>query len=326
MKVTLSLTLSLLFSVNVLAQAASFSVPDSRTINSKQLLDDLRILSANDMEGRKPDTKGSAKAREYIVRRFKDSGIKPFGESYLQEFTFSFNRDNEVHHGVNVIGYIEGTKAPDRYIVVSAHYDHLGIRNGQIYNGADDNGSGTASLFALARYFSEHRPANSMIFAAFDAEEAVRFGGAYNFLQRPPVKEEQMVMNVNIDMIARDKNDTVYMVGTHHYPFLKPYLETVVAQSRVKLLFGHDDPANKKLEDWTSESDHGHFHARKIPFIYFGVEDNEQHHQPTDDFETISPNLYVGAVESIVLALAQFDSHLTEIVGASLRGRPAPPI
>ena len=72
----------------------------------------------------------------------------------------------------NVVGRIDGTAAPGRYIVVSAHYDHIGVRNGQVFNGADDNASGTAALFALARHFSANRPRHSLIFAAFDAEES----------------------------------------------------------------------------------------------------------------------------------------------------------
>jgi Zn-dependent M28 family amino/carboxypeptidase len=298
----------LLLTSGVTAQVA----PRSTIINAEQLLLDLKVLSADDMEGRKPDTAGSAKARDYIVKRFKESGIKPFGESYFKPFDFSFSKETAVHHGVNVIGYLEGTARKGHYLVVTAHYDHLGIKDGQIYNGAD-NASGSAGLFAVASYFKEHPPANSILFCAFDAEEDSPAGGASNFINHPPVKLESMVMNVNLDMICRDKNDLLYAVGTYHYPFLKPYLEKVASQSKIKLRLGHDNPTQKEIEDWTTESDHFHFHAKKIPFIYFGVEDNEQHHRPTDDYENITPGFYVHAVETILAAIEEFDRHAVEI-------------
>ena len=121
-------------------------------------------------------------------------------------------------------------------------------------------------------------------------------------------------MNVNVDAICRDKNDILYAVGTRDYPFLRPYLETVASQSPIKLLFGHDDPSKDKGEDyWPPLQDGISFHRSGIPYIYFGVEDYEQLHRPTDDYETITPRFYVQAVETIVDALKQFDSHLTEI-------------
>lgn len=308
------LTLLLLAPVG-LAQTPSGLVPESNLINAKQLLHDLEVLSADDMEGRKPDTPGSAKARAYILKRFGESGIQSFGDSYLQNFTFSYGRDKAVHNGVNIIGYLKGTERPEHFLVISAHYDHLGTQNRQVYNGADDNASGTAALFALAAYFNSHRPANSLIFVAFDAEENTSEGGSKNFLLHPPVKPETIAMNVNMDMICRDKNDILYAVGTYHYPFLKPFLEKIASQARVHLRFGHDKPNEKGVEDWTTESDHIQFHLRKIPFIYFGVEDEEQHHQPTDDYATITPAFYVKAVETIIEAVRQFDEHLPEIEG-----------
>ena len=166
---------------------SSSAVPTSKTIDSNQLLLDLKTLSADDMQGRLVGTPGGAKAREYIVRRFKQSGIQPFGDSYLQPFQFSYPRKpNEKINGVNVVGYLKGDRTPEKYIVVTAHYDHVGIKNGEIYNGADDNASGTAALFALAQYFTKHRPVHSLIFVATDAEEGSG-AGARKFVAEPPV-------------------------------------------------------------------------------------------------------------------------------------------
>jgi len=295
-------------------QSQSSGVPVSITIDASQLLLDLKTLSADDMEGRLVGTPGGIKAREYVMRRFKESGLKPFGESYSQPFEFSYPRKpNEKIHGANVVGYIKGEQTPDKYIIVTAHYDHLGVKNGVVYNGADDNASGTAALFSLAQYFSKHPPAHSFIFVATDAEEGSG-AGAVKFVKEPPVDKKALVLNVNVDAICRDKNDILYAVGTRDYPFLKPYLEPVASQSGIKLLFGHDDPSKDKGEDyWPPLQDGISFHRAGIPYIYFGVEDYELMHKPADDYDNITPLFYVHAVETIDAALKEFDAHLPEI-------------
>ena len=294
------------------SQAAPSVVPKSKLFDEVKLVDDLRILSADDMEGRAPETQGSAKARAFIIKRFQESGIKPFGANYEQEYKFTRpSKPNETHTGANVVGYIDGGSHSKKYIVVTAHYDHLGIRDGKIFNGADDNASGTAALFSIAKYFKNHKPENPMIFVAFDTEEGSG-AGAREFLTHPPVTSSEIVFNVNVDMIGRDANNILYAVGTYHFPFLKPYLEKVVLSAPVKLMMGHDVP-NTNVEDWTRDSDHYSFHRVGIPWIYFGVEDNEQHHQPTDDFETMTLPFYAHAVETVILSIKQFDSNLAEI-------------
>lgn len=282
-----------------------------RLIDGAQLLSDLKTLSADDMEGRKPGALGGLKARAYIVNRFKQSGIVPFNDSYLQPFGSKSGENKAEHPYANVIGFIKGAKQPSRYIVLTAHYDHLGIKGGKIYNGADDNASGVAALFALAAYFNQNPPAHTLIFAALDMEESGHVG-AKTFLATPPVDKQAMVMNVNLDMICRDEQNKLYAVGTYHYPFLKTYLEKLIASPPVTLLLGHDQGGGSE-EDWTRDSDHYQFHREKIPFIYFGVEDYKQHHQATDDYETITPEFYTGAVETILSAVKVFDANLAAI-------------
>ena len=291
----------------------------SGLIDSRQLLQDLKTLSADDMEGRQVDTPGGAKARAYIIRRFKESGIAPFGVSYESPFTFAGRGSNTAErHGVNVVGKIDGTKEPRRYIVVSAHYDHLGIRNNQVFNGADDNASGTAALFSIGTYFAAHKPENSIIFVAFDAEES-GLRGSQAFVRQPPVDASLISIDLNADMIGREPNDKLFVVGTSPRPFLKPMVEAIAAKAPVKLLIGHEDP--QQPEDWTRDSDHYSFMQAKIPALYFGVEDFDQHHKATDDYETMSYDFYVRAVETIVKATQYFDQHLVEVDkgGAALK-------
>ncbi|MDQ5839341.1 MAG: hypothetical protein M3379_21395, partial [Acidobacteriota bacterium] len=98
--------------------------PTSTVIDAEQLLEDLRILSADAMEGRGAGTKGGALARAYIVRRFGDIGVKPLWTSYEQPFDLSPGDDGKARKGANVVGYVRGKAHPERFIVVTAHYDH----------------------------------------------------------------------------------------------------------------------------------------------------------------------------------------------------------
>ncbi|HEY8562033.1 MAG TPA: M20/M25/M40 family metallo-hydrolase [Pyrinomonadaceae bacterium] len=302
--------LSILFltlALSPLAAQTAAIAPKSKTLDAARLLRDLETLSADDMEGRGIGTKGGEKAREYIVRRFNESGIKPFQNNLVQPFEFT-TRDGAKVRGANVVGFIEGAKYKDKYIVVSAHYDHEGIVKGEIYNGADDNASGTAALFALAEYFKKNRPAHTIVFAAFDGEES-GLRGARAFVAAPPVAKEKIALNVNLDMVSRSAKRELYAVGTYHYPQLKPALERAAKISKIKLLLGHDRPEQER-DDWTTQSDHGAFHAQKIPFVYFGVEDHADYHKPTDDFANITQEFYVRAVETILDAVKGLDKDL----------------
>ena len=291
-----------------------------RTVNRDQLLADLKTLSADDMEGRLVGTPGNAKARAFIIERFRAVGLKPFGASFESPFTFMGGRGDAAteRKGVNVIGYVAGTKQPTRYIVVSAHYDHIGVRNGVIFNGADDNASGIAALFALAEYFVKNPPAHSIIFAAFDAEES-GLRGARAFVaqlagpvdEAPPVDGSALsalIINLNMDMIGRDSNNLLYVVGTYSQPDLKPVIERVAASATVKLTMGHDDPTKKDVENWTGSSDHAAFCQAKIPCLYFGVEDFENHHKATDKYETMTHDFYVRVVETMIQVTRAFDA------------------
>jgi Zn-dependent M28 family amino/carboxypeptidase len=297
--------------------ALQAGVRQSKLFDSRQLLDDLRVLSADDMQGRQAGTAGGEKARAYVVERFKASGVQPFGESYVHPFTFTSGRGDAAaeRKAANVVGFVPGTAHAGRYIVVTAHYDHVGVRNGVVFNGADDNASGTAALFALASHFSKTRPANSLLFAALDAEES-GMRGARAFLAKPPVDPATLVLNVNMDMLGRDPDDKLFVVGTHQQPFLRPYIDAIAASAPVKLIPGHDNPAEKGVEDWTRSSDHAAFCQAKIPCLYFGVEDFGNHHKATDDYETMTHDFYVRAVETLIAAVKVFDAKLDEIAKA----------
>jgi Zn-dependent M28 family amino/carboxypeptidase len=120
---------------------------------------------------------------------------------------------------------------------------------------------------------------------------------------------EEMVLNLNMDMISRS-DSLLFAVGTSHYPHLKPILETVGPRPPVQLRFGHDVAGVEGVQDWTGSSDHGAFHDEGIPFIYFGVEDHDDYHHPTDDFERIDPAFYINAVRTVLASVLAMDEGL----------------
>ena len=282
--------------------------------NAHQLLTDIKTLSSDAYQGRRTGTAGSIKAQEYIVQRFLDYKLMPFNGYFEQPFTFETATGGAKIKGTNLIGYMEGSKDKNLYMVVTAHYDHLGIQNNEIYNGADDNASGLAGMFAIADYFNKHKPQHSVIFVAVDAEEIGLKGASY-FVANLPVPKEQIVLDINIDMISRNVNNELFACGTYHYPFLKPYLERNRATHDLNLKYGHDVPeaSSGGIQDWSLASDHGEFHKAGIPFIYFGVEDHEDYHKPSDRFETINQVFFIKATEMIIDHVVVFDQNLPAI-------------
>lgn len=287
----------LAFSLSAFAQTT--------VLDEKQLLRDVRVLAADSMEGRLSGSAGNKMAQEYIEKRFKQIGLKPFGDNYKQHFRLE-NRGVVVEQATNLVGYIPGSS--DKVIVVTAHYDHVGIRDGAIYNGTDDNASGVGALLAAAAYFKKHKPQHTLIFAALDGEE-LGLKGADAFLNEPPVTMNKIVLNVNLDMLSINDKGELYASGTYHYPALKPIVELVKPRAQAKLLIGHDLPEQGQ-DDWTKQSDHYQFHKRGIPFIYFGVEDHPHYHKPSDDYDKVNQVFYPDAASLVIDFIAVADKRL----------------
>jgi hypothetical protein len=275
------------------------TVRDTLSLEERSLLlRDVEILSHDSMEGRRAGTEGIARARRFLVEQFAARGLTAVGGRTIQAFELATGGGVE-SLGTNVMGAVTGTEIPDRFIVVTAHYDHLGIRDGEIYNGADDNASGTAALLALASRFSRSPLRHSLIFVAFDGEE-VGLRGARAFVSSPPVPLDSVVLNVNLDMVSRSRAGELYAAGTYHYPYLAELVAEVADRGAVTVLTGHDRPGLPPGDDWTTASDHGPFHEAGVPFLYFGVEDHDGYHRPSDTFENITPEFYMSAVEVIL--------------------------
>ena len=270
-------------------------------------LEDLRILSADDMEGRLVGSPGGEKARAYILGRMREVGMVPVEQAFVIK-----RKDGTETKGVNLIARIEGSTPGGKVIVITAHYDHLGVHDGQIYNGADDNASGVAGLLAVAEAFRASPPKHTVLIVALDAEEG-GLRGARAFLETPPVPADTIALNINFDMLAKNARGELYAAGGSPNPWVKAQLELLVPTVPVSLKLGHDTGPDDSFDNWTYQSDHGVFAKAGIPWVYFGVEDHPEYHKPTDDFATVPQAFFVKAVDTVIAAARLFDAQLDTI-------------
>jgi hypothetical protein len=279
-------------------------------IDSARLMAAVTTLADPKWEGRAAGSPGGLAARAWIAERYKAVGLWPVSGAYVFPFTFTrmtmTGRENG--EGANVLGMCLGTDQKLPYFVVSAHYDHLGVRDGQVYPGADDNASGVAVILELAAYCQKTPFRHTIVFAAWDAEEK-GLQGARAFLVKPPVPKDRIGLNVNLDMVSRSDKREICIAGTYHYPNLKAPLEEIAKRAPITVLFGHDKPVAMAggVEDWTTQSDHGPFHEAKIPFVYFGVEDHADYHKPTDTADKINRGFFVDVAETVLDAVLALD-------------------
>ncbi len=270
--------------------------------DKKALLKHVKSLSSDAFEGRRTGTEGATKTRKYIVNQFHTLKVEPLGKSFEQSFSFTEKR--KAFDAVNILGLIKGKEFSKKYIVISAHYDHEGVKYGEIYNGADDNASGLSALFAFAEYFRKNPPKHSVILAAFDGEELGLQGSKY-FINNTIISSKNIVANLNMDMISRSAKNELFAVGTKHNKRLEYIIKHFECSNKIKLRIGHD--GYDGLDNWTYSSDHANFYKKGIPFLYFGVEDHKDYHEPTDDYENIHPEFYIEAVKTIISVFQEID-------------------
>jgi Peptidase family M28 len=292
-------------------------------VDRDRLMSDVTLLASPVFEGRRASSPGGLKARAWLVEQFTAIGLEPAGKTgYLEPFSFTHHSvrglltpgrsfTTDYPDAANVVGAIAGSALSATTIVISAHYDHLGMVDGALYPGADDNASGVATLLAVARAFHATRPAHALVFAAFDGEEE-GLRGAEAFLESGLLPLDRIALNVNMDMVARNDHNEIFAAGTYQSPWLKPLLQEVQQHAGVKILFGHDRPMHKagSVDDWTDQSDHGVFAEHNLPFVYFGVEDHDDYHRPSDTVDKIDRRFFGDVADMIVEAVKTFDEQL----------------
>jgi hypothetical protein len=297
------------------APEAAASAPVAATAaDYTQLMDDLRILSADDMQGRDTGSEGGAKARAYIVGRLEALGVQPSPMGRLQpwEMLGRTREGTKTFSGTNIIGVIPGTRVSDKYIVVTAHYDHVGVNDGQVFNGADDNASGVATMLELAKRLKANPPEHSVLIVALDGEERGLLG-AKHFVEAPPVPLSSISMNLNFDMTARaDSDGKLWVTGTYQHPYFRPLLERIAPRGTVSLAFGKDTPEDKGADNWVEASDHAAFHRAGLPFLYFGVNYHPDYHRPSDDFEKVVPATFQSSTELAIEGFRALDHWLDQ--------------
>ncbi|MEQ9315253.1 MAG: M20/M25/M40 family metallo-hydrolase [Henriciella sp.] len=282
----------------------------------------LQTLSSDEFEGRRTGTPGNLKAREWIKARLTELGAAPAKQDgYESPFAAPrFDAEGEVVEGTNLVAFIRGTKASGRdakALVMTAHYDHLGIKDGEIFNGADDNASGVAALLETIAWFQKNPPENHIIFAFFDAEEGGIVGSAQFLAQLSEGERGNIALNLNLDMVARADKGELYAVGGYHFPELVPVIDGVAAEAPITLLRGHDSP-DLGDNDWSFASDHAPFLRAGIPIIYLGVEDHADYHRESDEFDKIDPAAFARCVDTVILMAEALDTWLSgETVGKS---------
>jgi len=301
-------------SSRIQAQRQTRPAPQSQAaslrIDSERLMSTVTTLADPKLEGRAAGSPGGLAARAYVLERFKSAGLHPVSSAYVHPFKYTriTMGGKQEGEGANVLGMCMGTDAKLPYFVVSAHYDHVGIRDGQVYPGADDNASGVAVMIEIAAFCQKTPFRHTVVFAAFDAEER-GLQGARVMLSNPPIPKDRIGLNLNLDMVSRNDKREIFVAGPYHYPELKAPLEEVARRAPVTVLFGHDKPVAIAggVEDWTQQSDHGPFHDAKIPFVYFGVEDHPDYHKPTDTADKINRGFFVDVAETILDSLLALD-------------------
>ena len=280
----------------------------------------LMALAAPEMEGRRSAEPGGLRARAWLVERFSGLGLTAFPGGFERPFAFtqtsiralwksdrSFRR--EITGAANVVGFVPGTQ-DEGVLLVSAHYDHLGIRDGKLYPGADDNASGVAGLLSLATWARAHPLRHRVVFAAFDAEE-LGLRGAQAFVADPPIPIARIAAVLNMDMIGRPEGGGLVVTGTWRHPELRPIVEEAARHASVPVYLRHERPFYIAgfVEDWTGASDQGPFAELGVPFLYLGVEDHAGYHDPSDTPERVPAAAHAGATELALDLLRGLDVH-----------------
>lgn len=259
--------------------------------------DDIAYLASDRLEGRLTGTAGNDSAAAYLARRYETLKLRQGSPGYLQKFVARSSAD--AHSGntagrptQNVIAILPGSdpRFAGQYIVIGAHFDHLGRETqfaldpeakDAIRNGADDNASGTAAVLQLARMLSAAHPRRSIIFANFSGEEEGLLGSQW-FVDHPPVPLDSVMAMVNFDMVGRLNADKLLVYGTATATELPAILDGANSHAMIPFKISGGG-------DGFGSSDQTSFYAKNIPVLHFFTDIHNDYHRATDDIEKINP-------------------------------------
>jgi hypothetical protein len=305
-KIFLLFTTSLLITSCVpkksILSETEFVIKYKSTITAEELKSHLTIVASDEMEGRDTGSEGQKKAGLYLINQYKTNEIPyPKGaENYYQIVPAAFMNAKYGEHlsdSENIWAFIEGSEKPEEIVVISAHYDHIGIKNGEVYNGADDDGSGTVALLEIAQAFAQakkdgHGPKRSILIFHATGEEHGLHGSRY-YSENPLFPVANTVADINIDMIGRrdefhpDTNNYIYLIGSD-YLSTDLYKVCENANNRfVNLKIDYKFNDKKDPNRYYYRSDHYNFAKNGIPsvFLFNGV--HADYHKATDEVSKI---------------------------------------
>ncbi len=304
------------------------NVDYANTITAKELKDHLYIYAGDAMEGRMTGSKGQRMAADYIRDFYIEEGISPAPgtDNYFQYLPTSFfeGRRNP-QASENVIAFIKGSEKPDEIIVISAHLDHVGMDNdGNVFNGADDDGSGTVSVMEMAQAFQQavkdgNGPKRSILFLHVTGEEIGLYGSRY-YTENPLFPLANTVCDLNIDMIGRidpDKKDNpeyVYLIGSNMLSQeLQDISESVNKKyTNLELDYKFDDPNDPNR--FYYRSDHYNFAKNNIPVIFYFNGVHEDYHKITDTPDKIEYELMEKRAKLVFLTAWELANRDNRIV------------
>lgn len=268
-----------------------------KSITADELKTHLYIVANDSMQGRDTGTEGQKKAGKYIISQYEKNKISYPGlaKDFFQMVPSNFMKRNfspKLPDSENIWAYIEGTDLKDEVLVISAHYDHVGVKNNEIYNGADDNGSGTVALLEIAEAFQLAKnegkgPRRSILFLHVTGEEHGLHGSRF-YAENPLYPIANTIANINIDMIGRrdvnysDNNNYVYVIGSDR---LSTDLHKINEEANSKYVNLKLDYRYNDLNDpnqFYYRSDHYNFAKKGIPAIFYFNGVHADYHLPGD--------------------------------------------
>ncbi|PCH53637.1 MAG: peptidase M28 [Flavobacteriaceae bacterium] len=271
----------------------------ANTITTKELKKYLYAFASEEFEGRETGELGQKKAAEYLKNFYIEHQIaSPYGGTdYFQSIPTEHLKSG-LNPSENVVAFIKGSEKPDEIIVISAHYDHLGINGDKIYYGADDDGSGTVAILEIAEAFQKavlvgNGPKRSILFLHVTGEEKGLLGSKY-YTNFPIFPLKNTVTDLNIDMIGRvDEAHTnspnfVYLIGSDKLSTELHDLSEEINARFTKLNLDYTFNDENDPNRFYYRSDHYNFAKNNIPIIFYFNGTHEDYHKPTDTPDKIN--------------------------------------
>jgi Zn-dependent M28 family amino/carboxypeptidase len=300
----------LLFPVLVVAQNQMDVTDFAASITAKELKENLYVYASDYFQGRETGTLGQRRAVDFLQNFYSTQGIEEAKGTHNYTQPMKLNIKGVEVETENVAAIIKGSKFPEEYIVISSHLDHIGIKNGEINNGADDDGSGTVALLEIAEAFKMaadvgQGPKRSLIFLHVTGEEKGLLGSSY-YANNPLYPLTQTMTNLNVDMIGRtdpkreDKDPNyIYLIGADRLSQdlhdISEATNTKYTQFKLDYTFNEEKDPNR----FYYRSDHYNFAKNNIPVIFYFSGTHEDYHKPGDTPDKIMYDLLAKRTQLI---------------------------